>query len=343
MNRNGTRLMREIMLQPHSLESTLGCQKGRVRSFARYILRNGIGEMDAVGSGSSLNAALIGKSALRGISLRPCEPSSYQANAKIALFVSQSGESGDVLEAQERARGRERLTVALTNDWKSALAVRSDMVIPTFAENEACVPATGTMLSALLTFFHLGAELSGRKGDWEALQRIPARLGIFLRSREIGDGIGRIAHGMEGVALAAFLGEGRHRHAASEIALKVSETAEIIAMHEGTAMFRHGRLAPFLAQTPPLSELKKAVVILSCGNGNAAMVYSALDRGNSTVYEVFHGAQTANGSALALGAQDPLEEAVFAIAFGQLLAHELALAKGMPQPGTGQALPKIVK
>lgn len=336
------RFAHEISAQPSALARTFAMQRLQVEELVGYLHRIDAVQVDAVGSGSSMNAARICQFAFRKMPLNVQDPGPFRQASPVVLFISQSGESGDVLAALENAKDRV-VTVAVTNTPGSTLARNTDMQVFTHAEPEQCIPASGTMTSAVLTLFHIGAKFTESREGLDSIARLPEDAERFLRSLPQ-QPLAAMAERMKDVAYAAFLGEGMVKFAAAEIALKVAETADIMATYESVSMFRHGHIAPFLAKTMPLSGLKKAVLAFVSNYEQKALDdYSRLaDMHGFSFYGMLDDCRLDGTRYPSLGAESKLQRAIYPILFGQALAHEIAEIKGIA-PGINGALTKIVK
>ncbi len=120
-----------------------------------------------VARGSSDHAALYLKHlvelklALACASLGPSIASLYHAPLKlegaVAIAISQSGRSPDILAMQRAAKAQRALSIAFVNDVDSPLAREADALLPLCAGLERSVAATKSMIAALVA----GASLVG--------------------------------------------------------------------------------------------------------------------------------------------------------------------------------------
>jgi glucosamine--fructose-6-phosphate aminotransferase (isomerizing) len=115
-----------------------------------------------VARGSSDNAAVFGRYVLELATRRPvalAAPSlitRYGASARLdgwlAVGVSQSGRTPEIISVLESYGASGARTVAITNDRDSALAHAADATIDTAAGTEQAVPATKTVTSQFAAF-----------------------------------------------------------------------------------------------------------------------------------------------------------------------------------------------
>ena len=238
---------------------------------------------------------------------------------------------------------------------------------------EEAIAATGTMISAAATFMHLGVELAIAKDSimsmpglaiakdgimsMELMGGLPASVGNYFGSLGRST-LGEVVESLKDVVLIAFLGERIFRDVADECALKVQETAEVITISNGTRMFRHGYNAPFGARVPPVSKLKKGIFVFLSGDETENKIvanYAAhADKKGYQFHSIGYGkwSQSLNYSQFVRNfcvipmtgslyqSWEPAK-ALLSIVEGQVLAHDLAVAKGL-EPGTSEILSKVV-
>ena len=168
----------------------------------------------------------------------------------LAVAVSQSGQTPEIVTVLERMNAGGARCLAVTNAPHSPLAEAADEVLELQAGFEEAVPATKTF-SAQIVAFALIAEALGavpwNDTDWERLrshvQRVlnddePAR----RVAAEIGDAEGLIA-----------VGRGFLYSAALEAALKLKETTSILAEGYSSADLRHGPIAVATSGLPVIA------------------------------------------------------------------------------------------
>ena len=207
-----------------------------------------------VGSGSSLFVAMLGALALRRRGVRAAampateaafERTSYRARTVVAL--SQSGRSADVLAAVE-ALEPERL-VALTNDARSPLAARANLVLDVGAGAERAVPASKSVTSMVAVVLWGAARVAGFSSrDARSLRATADDVESWLAS----DGVARVAVAAQRIARrssVAVVGAGYGVPIALEIALKIKEASYVHAEGFAAGEFRHGSAAILDATT----------------------------------------------------------------------------------------------
>ena len=134
-----------------------------------------------VACGTSYHAALIGSVYFGQLAGRPAVPVlAPQFSAQFApavgyedvgLFVSQSGETKDVLNALENAEKHGLTCYGLANVIGSTLTQATSFCLPLCCGYEISVPATKTFTNQVITFLYLAYRMAGR--DTHELDKIP--------------------------------------------------------------------------------------------------------------------------------------------------------------------------
>ena len=80
----------------------------------------------------------------------------------VGIFVSQSGETKDVLKALEAAEKRGMAYFGLANEVGSTLTKATSFYLPLCCGYETSVPATKTFTDQVVTFLYLAYRLAGK-------------------------------------------------------------------------------------------------------------------------------------------------------------------------------------
>ncbi len=141
-----------------------------------------------VGCGTSYHACLEGAVYLNRLAGRPATPvlapqfiAQYGGAIgpeDVGIFVSQSGETKDVLNAVEAARARGMGVLAMANVLGSTLMNISDRYLPLACGYEISVPATKTFINQVIAFLFIAQRLGNL--DTDVLSRIPEALEITI-------------------------------------------------------------------------------------------------------------------------------------------------------------------
>src|ERR1700722_14647233 len=199
-----------------------------------------------VARGSSDHAALYLKHlvelrlGLACASLGPSIASLYHAPLKlggaVAIAISQSGRSPDILAMQRAAKDQHALSVAFVNDEGSPLAREADALLPLCAGLERSVAATKSMIASLVAGASLVAHWSGDDELLAALQNLPSVLDSSSAAPPATEAIATLAQ-----ASSLFVvGRGATHAIAAEAALKLKETSAIHAEAFSSAEALHG-------------------------------------------------------------------------------------------------------
>jgi glucosamine--fructose-6-phosphate aminotransferase (isomerizing) len=135
-----------------------------------------------IACGTSYHAALAGSVYFAQLAGRPAIPvlapqfvpqyAPAVGHEDVGLFVSQSGETKDVLNALEMAEKRGMACYGLANVIGSTLTKATSFCLPLCCGYEISVPATKTFTNQVITFLYLAYRMAGR--DTRELEHIPA-------------------------------------------------------------------------------------------------------------------------------------------------------------------------
>jgi glutamine---fructose-6-phosphate transaminase (isomerizing) len=198
-----------------------------------------------IARGSSDHAALYLKHlvevrlGLACASLGPSIASLYHAplrlDGAVAIAISQSGRSPDIVAMQRAAKDARALTIAFVNDVDSPLAQDADAVLPLHAGVERSVAATKSMIASLIAGACLVAHWSEDSELVGALAGLPAILEASC-SQPSSPAMERLS----GTSSMFVIGRGATHAIAAEAALKLKETAAIHAEAFSAAEVLHG-------------------------------------------------------------------------------------------------------
>jgi glucosamine--fructose-6-phosphate aminotransferase (isomerizing) len=175
-------------------------------------------------------------------SMAPSVASLYGASPDLsralAVAVSQSGASPDLLASIGAARAAGATTLALVNVADSPLAHAVDRVLPLHAGPERSVAATKSAIATLAQIADLVAEWSGDDALRSAVAALPAALtGAWAADWSALVDVLRSANGL------FVIGRGPALGIAQEMALKLKETCGLHAEAFSAAEVRHGPMA----------------------------------------------------------------------------------------------------
>ena len=213
-----------------------------------------------VARGSSDYAAIFARYLLEAVTGRPvalAAPSLvtlYGAELRLdgwlALGISQSGRTPEIVTVLERYGAAGARTVALTNDPASALAAAADVQVELGAGEELAVPATKTFTAQLAAVALVGEALGPvpwRASHWERLPGVVEEL--------LGDPgpAERAAEALGAADELIAVGRGYLMCVALEAALKLREATGVRAEGWSAADFRHGPVTVARGDIPLLA------------------------------------------------------------------------------------------
>ena len=239
-------MTREIHEQPTTIASTIEALLPQ-----RADLRRLAAECHSVtffARGSSDTAAVYGRYLLE---IRANLPASlgapsiatlYRATPDLrdtlAVIISQSGQTDELIDVAAWARQRGARTVAITNGADSPLATAVDIALVTKAGIELAVPATKTYTAQLAALAVLGAALTSDAEDLiAALESVGAEAQRLLADSSAA---AAVATAIAGSAALVIAGRGYTLSTALEIALKAQEVCGIAAVGLSGADLQHG-------------------------------------------------------------------------------------------------------
>ena len=227
----------------------IGLTSEQLRAVRRVVL---------IGMGTSLHAAMVGRSYIEQIARIPAEFDNaselrYREPVigpdTLVVSLSQSGETVDTLAAMEEARKKGCQQVTVCNVMGSQTARVADGVIYTRCGLEIGVASTKTYTAAIAALYLLACYLGQQRGliDRERmagllapLARLPHQAGeVTRRSSEYES----LAHCFYRCSNFLFLGRGLQYPVAMEGALKLKEVSYIHAEGYPAGEMKHGPIA----------------------------------------------------------------------------------------------------
>jgi len=166
-----------------------------------------------------------------------------------ALFISQSGETADTLEAMRMCKASGLKTIVLVNSPNSSMAREADVVVPTLAGPEIGVASTKAFtcqLSALASLAVLASVQRGRIDADEQKQRVDELMalpGLMASALKIEDQVDALASELSHASIVLYLGRNEFFPLALEGALKLKEISYIHAEGYAAGELKHGPIA----------------------------------------------------------------------------------------------------
>ncbi|GAA0404318.1 SIS domain-containing protein [Microbispora corallina] len=340
-----TRMRGEIAEQPAAIRATLDAllpRTGEVEALARDTR-----QLLFIARGTSDNAAVYGRYLIEARAGRmasmaaPSIATTYRRrldlDGVLAVGLSQSGRTEEIVETLQWARDCGARTVAITNGGEeSPLARAADLALCTLAGEEKAVPATKTYTTQLAALAVLALGL-GADVDRDDLRRVPDAVDKLIS--DPGD-LEAVVEGLADKPGVVVSGRGLAFSTALELALKLKEACYLHAMGLSYADLLHGPIAVVDADTPAVLVAAGAGPTLA---GTVALAERVTGAGASA-YGVGGGPQLAAASTAALNGPD-LPEWVAPLGLivpGQLLTEALARRLGI-DPDAPRGLNKVTQ
>src|SRR6266498_1524053 len=288
-----------------------------------------------IACGTSYHAALAGSVYFAQLAGRPAIPvlapqfipqyAPAVGHEDVGIFVSQSGETKDVLNALEIAEKRGMECYGLANVIGSTLTKATSFCLPLCCGYEISVPATKTFTNQVITFLYLAYRMAGR--DTRELERIPELMEATMDA--IGTQVESIAKDINGWSDMYCLGYGATYPIALEGALKLKEITYAHCEGMLSTEFKHG----------PLSAVSKGFpIIFVAGPNDVPLIISGINevkvRGARTITVAEEDSRLrANGDDLiVIPPSDPQINALIAVLPLQLLSLHLRPLRAFLSP-----------
>ena len=227
-----------------------------------------------IACGTSYHAALTGSVYFAQLAGRPAIPvlapqfipqyAPAVGHEDVGIFVSQSGETKDVLNALEIAEKHGMECYGLANVIGSTLTKATSFCLPLCCGYEISVPATKTFTNQVITFLYLAYRMAGR--DIRELERIPEWMEHTMDA--IGEQVEAIAKDINEWDDMYCLGYGATYPIALEGALKLKEITYAHCEGMLSTEFKHG----------PLSAVSKGFpIIFVAGPEDVPLIISGIN------------------------------------------------------------------
>lgn len=337
----------EIGEQPAALRATLDALLPRIPEIG--MLARETHQVLFIARGSSDNAAVYGGYLIQTHAGRlatlasPSVATTYKKridlSGVLAVAISQSGKTEEIVESLDWAADCGARTVAVTNGEGSPLAEAAQVALVTKAGAEVAVPATKTYTTQLAALAVLGIAL-GAEVDVADLRRAPDEVERLIAATEESGALGPIVDGLAGVKGVVVSGRGIAYGTALELALKLKEACYLHAMGLSYADLLHGPIAVVDDETPAVLVAADSGPTLP---GTVALAERVVAAG-ARAYGIGGGRALSEATSCALPGPD-LPEWVSPLALivpGQLLTEALARGLGI-DPDVPRGLDKVTQ
>jgi glucosamine--fructose-6-phosphate aminotransferase (isomerizing) len=331
----------EIAEQPAVVERLLTEQSAAIEIVAAEVRRRRPRYVVIAARGTSDNAAryaqhLLGRMcglpvALATPSLHTLYDAAPRYEDALAIGISQSGASPDVVSVLEAARRDGSMTLAITNDAGSPLAGAAEHVIDLCAGVEASVAATKTYTASLAAIAALAAAVAQDRAAQRELLALPRLLAEQLA---LGGPAIELASEAAGWQRMAVVGRGANYATAFEAALKFKELTSFTAEPYAPADFLHGPIAivrdgyPVLTvavQGPALGDAAALLDAVRARDGQICLITDTpeLAQEHEPVLPVVAGPEWLSPAACVIPAQ------LLAVATAEHLGHDVDAPFGL--------------
>ncbi|MFH0941899.1 MAG: glutamine--fructose-6-phosphate transaminase (isomerizing) [Chloroflexota bacterium] len=334
-------MLKEIHEQPKVIRDTLGSWllNGEPFEDLKTMSENGTETLLILACGTSYHAALVGKyivQELLGLPVRAELASEFNYYGRtlpqtMAIAITQSGETADVLLAIKKLKDVGCRVVAITNVNGSSVSRLADRIITTRAGPEISVAATKSFTAQLMVLYWL--MMSYAKVDAKRQAELVLQLRqMASRVTQVLDNESQIAECAAFLADyddAFYIGRGINYPVALEGALKLKEVSYIHAEGYAAGELKHG---PFAL----LGRKKPVISIVSQDTTHQAMLTNIREvkaRGSPLIALVAEGDDSTDSLAdfvVTVPRVDPLFSPVVNTVALQLLAYHVAKKRGCP-------------
>ena len=202
-----------------------------------------------IGCGTSYHACILGSIYMANLAGRPAIPilapqfiSQYGPTLNhddVGIFVSQSGETKDVLNAFSVAKSKGAQTFGLVNVIGSTLTKTTDLYLPITCGYEISVPATKTYINQVISFLYLALKMGNLPTS--DLNKLTGLIEQTITSSD--EQMLRLENILDTWKDMYCLGYGYTYPIALEGALKLKEVTDIHSEGLLSTEFKHGPLA----------------------------------------------------------------------------------------------------
>lgn len=252
-------MLKEIFEQPCALNKTINQFHSKYTEviFANKKLFSELTHITIIGCGSSYFAGLIAKYWFESIAqvrvyLEISSEFRY-SNIKtekdsVGLFISQSGETADTMEALRYAKSQKQKIISITNTFGSSIEKISDIVLHTLAGLEIGVASTKTFSTQLATLACFAVELAKIKGtlDENRIKQLRSAINSIPEYVEYVLNVVKIQHVADSILEhnnIILIGRGSSYGVAMEGALKIKELSYINTIGIAAGEMKHGSIA----------------------------------------------------------------------------------------------------
>jgi glutamine---fructose-6-phosphate transaminase (isomerizing) len=334
----GEQMAAEMAEQPERLAGLVDRWDGAVAQVRAIAWPQLVGSA-IVARGSSDHAGAYGRYLLELVSGRPVSMAApslhtlYRARVDysgfLAIGVSQSGRTPEILTTLQHMQAAGAAGLAITNDGSSPLARAAQAALALDVGPEQAVPATKTVTATMAAFAIVAAALGTAPFTREQAAELPGWVRAVLDDPEPAEAA---AAQLADATRLVCVGRGLMYSAALEAALKLKETTRIPAEGFSAADLRHGPIAVIEPGYPVLA-------LHADGPARADMVDLIADLRRRGAEVIVAADEDGAGLPLPRGVPEALMPIV-AVVRAQQLALALARRRGL-DPDAPEGLSKV--
>ncbi len=286
-----------------------------------------------VGSGTSFHASIVGQiyflqNNIPAIAVRAPEFKNFliKDHSNIAvIFISQSGESYDTIEALEYAKTNKLFTVGITNNDHSKLAKDTDIPVITKAGEEKALAATKSHIAQIIALNMIADYISPLKTHFN-IDALLSDVRSFIKDE---NKVIDLPKKIKGRII--ILGNGLLHAVAMESALKFEETSNRITEAYPSGEYLHGPIQVLNAND--------TVILMESENESYDRVRSKISKITSNIITI--------GDLLDIDIKiksliDEKLKIIFYLISIYLMANNLSVVSGL-NPDAPEKLTKVVK
>jgi glucosamine--fructose-6-phosphate aminotransferase (isomerizing) len=284
-----------------------------------------------IGCGTSYHACLAGSvyfSQLAGKAAIPVLAPQFEpqyintiSEEDVGIFVSQSGETKDVLNALEAAKTRGMTCFSMANVIGSTLTLKTEAWLPLVCGYEISVPATKTFTNQVITFMYLAAKLGGQSElDFDSLPDL-----MTETIKAVDPAVQALVPKINPWEDLYILGYGLTYAMALEGALKLKEITYAHCEGMLSTEFKHGPLSAVTEGFP---------VLFAAGPEDVPLIISGINEvtcrgGEAIAVGQANPALEANADdVIILPKTNPIFASLLSVLPLQLLSYHMAVARG---------------
>ena len=330
-------MLKEIYEQPKAIADTL---LGRTEGLGVKIKFKKFEKIVIIACGTAYNAGLVGKYAIEKWGQIPVDvelASEYRYREPsldkktLVIPISQSGETMDTLMALRYAKSKGATIFSVCNTNGSTIGRESDAVLYTHAGPEIAVASTKAFATQLIAMYLIGLEIGRQlehlsskkcKEIIKELNQLPAKVEQVLETVEP---LRELTRKFKSADSVLFLGRYTGFPTVLEGALKLKELAYMHAEGFAGGELKHGPIALIDNGTPVVAIMPTKDSVLA---GKMASNIQEVKARGAVVIAISEDEFAGADHLIRIPQVDPLLQPVLAVVPLQVIAYEMAVARG---------------